>query len=366
VRVVVATPKVFGPGGILGGAERYAVSTAVAVAAADPGLRVELLGVASDAGGPVNGAIHGVPFHAVAATGRAHHWQDTLSLGLLGALDGAAVVHVHQAFTRFGQAVVALGALAGAAILLTDHGGPTLPTSQRAELAGLADLQLAYSDFGRSLLPAGPTRTLPGGVDLRRFTPPASPPVRSGFLVVGRVLPHKGVERVVAALPPGARLTIVGPAEDPAYLGVVRAAAAGRDVVLRGDVGDDELVRLYRSSIATVLASRYVDHLGRRYLAPELMGLVLLESKACGTPVVASDVGALPEYVQAGVDGLVFRDDLELGGHLARLAGDPSLVEGLSAGALASVGRHGLDVVGRELAAEYRRLGGHHPHRAGA
>jgi len=357
VRVVVATPKVFGPGGVLGGAERYAVSTAVAVAAADPGLRVELLGVTSGAGGPADGAIHGVPFHAVAATGRAHHWQDTLSLGLLGALEGADVVHVHQAFTRFGQAVVVLAALAGAAVVLTDHGGATLPIAQQAELARLADLQVAYSDFGRSLLPPGAALTVPGGVDLARFTPPAHV-VRSGFLVVGRVLPHKGVERVIAALPPGAALTIVGPADDSDYLGVVRSAASGRDVVLRRDVDDDELVRLYRSSIATVLASRYVDHLGRRYVAPELMGLVLLESKACGTPVVASDVGALPEYVGDGVDGLVFHDDDELADHLARLADDPPLVERLGAQARVTAARHGLDGVGRELAATYRRLAG--------
>lgn len=356
VRVVVATPRVFGPSGTLGGAERYAVSSAAAAAAADPGLRVELLGVAADPAAPAEGVVHGVPFRTVAATGRAHHWQDTLSLGLLGALDGADVVHVHQAFTRFGQATVTLAALAGAAVALTDHGGPTLPPFQQAELARLADLQIAYSDFGRSLLPPGPALTIPGGVDLDRFSPPPTTPDRRRFLVVGRVLPHKGVERVIAALPAGAGLTIVGPAEDPEYLGVVQAAAAGRDVIVRTDADDGELAQLYRSAIATVLASRYVDHLGRRYVAPELMGLVLLEAKACGTPVVASNVGALPEYVEHDVDGLIFRDDAELAEHLGRLAADPQLVERLGAGARATVAHHGLEPVGQALAAAYRRL----------
>jgi starch synthase len=38
---------------------------------------------------------------------------------------------------------------------------------------------------------------------------------------------------------------------------------------------------------------------------PELLGLVMLESMACGTPVVCTDVGGMPEFVEEGVTGFI-------------------------------------------------------------
>jgi len=58
-----------------------------------------------------------------------------------------------------------------------------------------------------------------------------------------------------------------------------------------GKVSDADLVGLYRSAALTVVPST----------ALEGFGLVVLESLACGTPVVATDVGGLPEAL-AGLD----------------------------------------------------------------
>jgi len=42
--------------------------------------------------------------------------------------------------------------------------------------------------------------------------------------------------------------------------------------------------------------------------APELMGLVLLESMACGTPVLCSTTGGMPEFVRSGQTGFIYHD----------------------------------------------------------
>jgi glycosyltransferase involved in cell wall biosynthesis len=47
----------------------------------------------------------------------------------------------------------------------------------------------------------------------------------------------------------------------------------------------------------------YRDLYGRTWPQSELLGLTLLESMAVGTPVVATRVGGMPEYVSEGVTG---------------------------------------------------------------
>ncbi len=64
---------------------------------------------------------------------------------------------------------------------------------------------------------------------------------------------------------------------------------------------DDATIRdLYHRSWATVLPSVYQDCFGGNHVAPELMGLTLLESMASGTPAICSRVGAMPEFVREG------------------------------------------------------------------
>ena len=54
---------------------------------------------------------------------------------------------------------------------------------------------------------------------------------------------------------------------------------------------------------------------------PEPFGLVAIESLACGTPVLARRVGALPEVIREGVDGF-FGDDVEHLGNLVERIGE--------------------------------------------
>jgi glycosyltransferase involved in cell wall biosynthesis len=141
----------------------------------------------------------------------------------------------------------------------------------------------------------------PNGVD-PVFTPegarPDGPPY---ILFVGAIEPRKDPVLAVeslARLGDDARMIMVGPPKRA--IGALRAAiqrlGLSRRVDLRGYVTKDELAVLYRGAACLLFPSRY-----------EGFGLPLLEAMACGTPVVATRAGAIPE-VAGGAAVLVERD----------------------------------------------------------
>ncbi|MGH2407027.1 MAG: glycosyltransferase family 4 protein [Candidatus Limnocylindrales bacterium] len=153
---------------------------------------------------------------------------------------------------------------------------------------------------------------------------------------VGRVDPEKGVlEAIEIAVRSGRRLRIAAkvgtrPHQRDYYDNVFQPAleAARPAVDFLGEIGSAERDELMWESYATLMPGSW----------PEPFGLVAIESLACGTPVLARRVGALPEIVREGVDGL-FGDDVEqLVFQLDRMAGldreamRASVIERFSAG----------------------------------
>jgi glycosyltransferase involved in cell wall biosynthesis len=224
----------------------------------------------------------------------------------------ADVVHAHQVSTFLTAGVLSLGRRLGRATFASDLGGghPYAPTSYLPILCH-ADALLLLSDYSRGLWQAVPRRARPerlevvyGGVDVERFSP-APGRQRGHVLFVGRLLPHKGLEYLIAAIEPPLTLTVAGQASGAAYAAELARRAAGRPVRFAGTIDDDRLVESYRSAMVTVLPSVYVASNGSRSVVPELLGLVALESMACGTPVIVSNVGSLPEIVEDGRTGFV-------------------------------------------------------------
>ena len=76
-------------------------------------------------------------------------------------------------------------------------------------------------------------------------------------LFVGRLLPHKGVADLIAALPDGLALDVVGPKSGSGYFETLKALAAGKPVDFRHDVDDRGLVDAYRRALCAVLPSVY-------------------------------------------------------------------------------------------------------------
>lgn len=149
---------------------------------------------------------------------------------------------------------------------------------------------------------------LRNGVDLVQFRPPEGDAGRASLraelgiegptlLSVGHLIERKGHHHVVAALKelPGWRLIIVGEGPKRAKLENLAARLGVADRVrLTGGLPHAELSRYYGAADMLVLAS-----------SREGWANVLLESMACGTPVVASDIPGNDEVVQRPEAGMV-------------------------------------------------------------
>lgn len=158
-------------------------------------------------------------------------------------------------------------------------------------------------------------RVIPNGVDSTLFAPmdrtearrlcglPAGGPI---LLTVAAIYEGKGQHDVVESLPaltqahPGLLYVMIGgPRPGENYLrrleARVRALGLERHVRFAGARLHEELGPWFNAADVSVLATR-----------SEGWPNVLLESLACGTPVVAADVGGVPEVVRDGSDGILF------------------------------------------------------------
>jgi glycosyltransferase involved in cell wall biosynthesis len=249
-----------------------------------------------------------------------------------------------------------------------------LPAAAEARLLRAADAVVAVSEPLREhalRVGADPGRVTvrANGVDHERFHPGARDPRLRAALgldggpVVGFVGGLRGWHGV-DVLPDllgrlreriaDVRLLIVGngPLAGPLEEELGRRGLRHR-AVLTGAVAHDRVPALVRE--LDVALAPYPPLAHDFYFSP----LKLLEYMACGVPVVASAVGAIPELVEDGITGLVVPPgDVEaLAGACARLLEDPALGARLGAAGAAVVGeRHGWDAVARETADQFAEL----------
>lgn len=287
--------------------------------------------------------------------------------GLIRAAMQADIVHVCQYGTVTAQLLALVSRLRRKPVFVTDHGSGGLTLARRVGLERAFTGYLCVSQFAAEGAPADRIRIVYGGVAPDRFSPGARSP-EPFALFVGRLLPHKGIDWLIQSLPPGRRLVIAGRPDDtaaPGYLGHLRELARDAPVQFRIDPGDRELLQLYQSASVTVLPSVWTDLDGRTRRLPELLGLTLLESMACATPVIASRLGPLPEVVDLSCGALVEPGDQPaLGAALEQLLGDPGQVARLGEAARSRVlERFTWPAVAQRILSAYRELGRHSPSR---
>jgi D-inositol-3-phosphate glycosyltransferase len=149
---------------------------------------------------------------------------------------------------------------------------------------------------------------VPPGVDLAGFTPGDRSKARASLgwpdgpvlAFVGRIQPHKAPDLLIAAaalLPTSVTVAIVGGVSGRGYdAGALPALAQrlGVNALFVPPMSRADLTTVYRAADMLVMPSR-----------SESFGLAALEAQACGTPVVATPVGGLPQAVAHGVSGML-------------------------------------------------------------
>ncbi len=137
--------------------------------------------------------------------------------------------------------------------------------------------------------------TIHHGIDMGQF--PFRPEAGGYLLFFGRIHPHKGVvEAIDVAERLGMPLVIAGIVQDQAYfVDLVERRIDGVRVRYVGPVGPEERGTLLGGAVALLHLINF----------DEPFGFSVVESMACGTPVVARDRGSMPELIRPGENGFL-------------------------------------------------------------
>jgi glycosyltransferase involved in cell wall biosynthesis len=303
MRVLHLVPALFGPAGVVGGAERYAFELARHMADREP---TRLVTFGSDAG---TQRVGNLEIRILAGAWHVRGQKtNPLSASIVPEVLGADVVHCHQQHVLMSSVAAALCRMTGRRVFATELGGGGWDVSAYVSTDRWFDGHLHISEFSRHVYghDGQPwARVIMGGVDTERFSP--SPDTRRGCtpLFVGRLLPHKGLAELIDTLPPGLPLDIVGPRSDEAFAVTLETRAKGKPVTFHHDLTDAALVDAYRRASCVVLPSVYRAEDGSETKVPELLGQTLLEGMSCGTPVICTRVASMPEVVDDGVTGFI-------------------------------------------------------------
>lgn len=119
------------------------------------------------------------------------------------------------------------------------------------------------------------------------------------LLWIGRMSPKKGaLDAIRTAKKLGIRLEMaaaIDPIDRPYFESEIKPHIDGKNVIYHGEVGHDAVAELYGGALSTLYPISW----------HEPFGLVMAESMACGTPVVAYDIGSVAEIVRDGLTGYV-------------------------------------------------------------
>ena len=212
------------------------------------------------------------------------------------------------------------------------------------KIKAIRDVNVEWSPYGTTL-----EKKEGGSLPLASATASATPssgdtpqhPVVGKFkvLFVGRHIERKGIRYLIEAakyLPQDKfEIRIIGEGDLTGQL--KQQAAQYPHVLFTGKLVAPELAREYREANVFVLPA-IVDHKGDT----EGLGVVLIEAMECGLPVIASNVGGIPDVVVDNVSGLLVpeKSPVALADAIKRLAEDPQLMVQLLEGARNRIAEH--------------------------
>lgn len=142
------------------------------------------------------------------------------------------------------------------------------------------------------------------GIPIERF--PFFPEPGEYLAFVGRITPDKRPDLAVkVAREAGLPLKVaaaVHSVDTDYWRDEIRPLFRADDVEFLGEINDEEKAELFGGALATLFPSDW----------PEPFGMVMPESMATGTPVIALDRGAAREVVEPGVSGFICQDGAEM------------------------------------------------------
>ncbi|HSS48701.1 MAG TPA: glycosyltransferase family 4 protein [Thermoanaerobaculia bacterium] len=336
-RVAVVYPTPFGEEGIFGGGERYALELARELARRTP-TRLVTFGSRTRRAmdGPLEISVH-EPLRWV--RGQRHN---PFSVTFLADLARTDVIHCVAWNTLATDLAVLFARATRKKVFVTDvGGGASVTLGSWLPITRWVDRFLLIAEEGAGTLVRDRWSVLFAGIDVDRFHP-AADVRRDGVLFVGRLLPHKGIDTLIAAVDPEVPLHIVGRRYDDDYFNLLQRLAAGRNVTFVTGATDEEILTFYQSAAVAVHPSVNRTVYGDFVALPELLGFTAMEAMACGTPVVVSRVGGMHHVVDEGTTGyLVPPSDPEaLRDRLHRLLDDPLLARRMGEAARRRIEQH--------------------------
>ncbi|WP_330357449.1 glycogen synthase [Streptomyces chartreusis] len=312
----------------------------------------------------------------------------SVDLAMAAGLEGRELVHSHTWYANLGGHLAKL--LYGIPHVMTAHSLEPLRPWKAEQLGGgyalsswaertaieAADAVIAVSGAMREdilgcypALDPGRVHVVHNGIDTTLYRPDHRADVLTRFgldadrpyvLFVGRITRQKGVPHLLRAIrhiDPAAQVVLCAgapdtPEIDQEFRDLYQELSGVREGVhwIPQMLPRPEVIQLLTHAAVFVCPSVY-----------EPLGIVNLEAMACGTPVVASQVGGIPEVVDDGKTGLLvpLDDDFEAGlAHaLDSVIGDPEAARRMGeAGRERAVGEFGWDAVARRTAGLYGEI----------
>jgi glycosyltransferase involved in cell wall biosynthesis len=233
------------------------------------------------------------------------HWELNHNLACYTNADEFDVINDHT-----GMSGLVMSGLVDTPVVHTVHGPlDGEPGEMYEQLAGLLpNLHLISLSLNqRRLKPELPwLANCPNALDLSVY--PCKPHTGDYLLFLGRMSPDKGCHRAIAvAMDLELPLKIAGKSREPKereyFAEFVEPHLGIHGIEYLGEVSHGRKVELLQDARATLFPIDW----------EEPFGLVMIESMACGTPVIATNRGAVPEVIEHGRSGIIVENYREMG-----------------------------------------------------
>ncbi len=289
MKVVYIAPAYFNAESILGGGERFAEELALAMSRY---LKVELISFGQ------NNKVVSLSDNLNLYIFR--RWNKKIlnpfNPFFLRRLKGADIIHCHQYMIYATKLAIIFARVFKKKLFVSDLGMASVEPAWYFDWSRWIDKFLLISKFSEKFLERhqGPKEVIYGGVDIEKYKPALQK--QNKVLFVGRLLPHKGVDYLIKAMPEGVELDIVGQPYDPGYYELLKELARGKRVNFFHDLTDKEIAGKF--SAAGIFVSPVVYE-------NELFSLVFLEAMASGCACIGTSVGGIPEIIIDGQTGFI-------------------------------------------------------------